>query len=55
MFFEQAKQGGVLVLWIKILKKKVENNLENKKKYLPLHPVNGKDADVAQLARARDL
>jgi hypothetical protein len=22
MFFEQAKQGGVLVLWIKILKKK---------------------------------
>ena len=55
MFFEQAKQGFFLGSLNKVCKKKVANNLEIKKKYLPLHPVNGKDADVAQLARARDL
>ena len=54
MFFEQAMRGVFRVTKIKFVKK-VANNLEIKKKYLPLHPVNGKDADVAQLARARDL
>ena len=54
MFFERTMQGDFLETANKFVKK-VANNLEIKKKYLPLHPVNGKDADVAQLARARDL